>query len=87
MSDCTYSTAAFHLIYLRNGEMLLSKKHYNHWREIQDEYENYLTDLYFSDCDAIIQFFQDDFREEEKYPFSKSEILRFAESKNLVLST
>lgn len=81
------SDVVFHLIYLRNGEMILSKKHYNSWHEIQDEYENYMTDLPFMNCEDIINFFEDDFCEGHEFPFSKNEILNFAESDDIIIST
>jgi RNA 2',3'-cyclic 3'-phosphodiesterase len=34
-----------HLVYLRDGRMLLTKKVYRDWRVIQDEYEDYMTSL------------------------------------------
>lgn len=81
------SNSVFHLIYLRSGNMILSKKHYNSWREIQDEYDNYMADLSFMTCEDIINFFEDDFVEENKFPFSKNQILNFAESDDIIIST
>lgn len=77
----------FQLIYLTNGKLILSKKHYNSWHEIQDEYENYMTNLSFMTCEDIINFFKDDFGEEYNFPFSKNEILNFAKSDDIIIST
>ncbi len=35
----------FHLIFLRVGAVLLSRKPYADWREIQDEWDDYMTSL------------------------------------------
>lgn len=79
--------SSFILIYLRNGEIILSKKYYNSWREIQDEYENYMADLLFMSCEDIIDFFEDDFGEDHRFPFSKNEILNFAKSDDIIISS
>ena len=34
-----------HLVYLRSGRLVITKKAYANWREIQDEYEEYMTNL------------------------------------------
>lgn len=81
------SDVVFHLIYLRSGEIILSKKCYNSWREIQDEYENYMTDLLFMSCEDIIDFFKDDFGVGHRFPFSKNEILNFAKSDDIIMSS
>lgn len=77
----------FHLIYLRNGKLILSKKHYNSWHEIQNEYSDYMTDLSFSSCEDIIKFFENDFSEENEFPLSIKQILDFAESNDIIIST
>ena len=46
------------IIYLNDG-MLLSKKEYSCWKEIQDEYyEKYITNLEPMSCDEMIFFFE-----------------------------
>mmetsp|Transcript_21530 Transcript_21530/g.29982 ORF Transcript_21530/g.29982 Transcript_21530/m.29982 type:complete len:81 (+) Transcript_21530:98-340(+) len=37
----------FNLIFLRSDKMLLSRKQYSDWREIQDEYDDYMASLDF----------------------------------------
>ena len=37
--------ALLHIVYLRSGSMLLTKKQYRDWREIQDEFEEYQASL------------------------------------------
>lgn len=70
------------LIYLDNGDMVLTKKAYQDWREIQDEYrEHYQANLMPLTCEDIIDFFEMDFKEEIYWPFSKNEIIQFFEGK------
>jgi len=84
--DRTMYDAVFHLIYLRNAGMVLSKKHYNSWYEIQDEYEDYATSIPFMSCNEIIRFFEEDFKKESEFPFSKEQILNFAQSDDMTIS-
>ena len=37
----------YNLIFLRTGKLLLSRKQYSNWREIQDEYDDYMASLDF----------------------------------------
>jgi hypothetical protein len=75
------------LIYLE-GNILLSKKVYNDWREIQEEYyENFKTSLIPMTCEDIISFFQEDFKDEDRWPFSKSRIISFFEGEEIVISS
>lgn len=70
------------LIYLDNGDMVLTKKAYHDWREIQDEYwEHYQTNLVPLTCEELIDFFEMDFKEETNWPFSKNKIIQFFEGK------
>jgi hypothetical protein len=34
-----------HIVYLRRGAMLLTKKPYQDWREIQEDFEDYVASL------------------------------------------
>jgi hypothetical protein len=52
----------FHVVYLRSGRVLLSRKCYGTWREIQDEYSDYMTSLGPWPVSDIVQFLKD------KYP-------------------
>ncbi len=81
------SNKILHLIYLRTGEMLLSKKEYSHWEEIQDEYEHYMTDLAFDSCEDLISFFELDFGDECCWLFSKNELFDFMKSDEIVIAT
>ena len=76
-----------HLIYLRSGGgILVSKKHYASWRDIQDEYENYMTSLGPWTTEKIIDFFRVDWGEDEtQWPFSPMQIHQFAQSNEQIL--
>ena len=68
------------LIYLAHG-VVLSKKPYRSWQEIQAEYrEDYITSLAPMTCEETICFFKDDFGEETDWPFSRRELVHFFES-------
>ncbi len=75
------------LIYLRSGEVLLSKKQYTGWQEISDEYEQYMTDMCFGTVEDVVSFFALDFGVESEWPFSKQEIVGFIDSDKPVVST
>ena len=83
MEKCKKAT----LIYLEDG-MLLSKKDYSSWKEIQDEYyEKYTTNLTPMTCQDMISFFEMDFGDEEYWPFSRKRIVKFFESDELVIQS
>jgi hypothetical protein len=68
-----------HIVYLRTGPMLLTKKQYRTWREIQDEYSDYMTSLGPWTASDLVEFLK------EEYPldFTQDEsdrITRFFES-------
>ena len=72
------------VIYLED-RMILSKKEYTHWREVQDEYPTYKTSLVPLTCEEIIGFFEEDFKEEEHWPFSRKSIIDFFECNESVI--
>jgi len=78
------SNKAYYII-LENT-VLLSKKEYSDWREIQDEYyENYKTNFPPLTFDELLQYFNDDFKEEKHWPFKKESIIEFFESDDIIL--
>lgn len=75
------------IIYLYDC-VLLSKKEYLGWREIQDEYyEKYMANLPPMSCEEIICFFEEDFMQEENWPFSRKRIVDFFISDELVIQS
>ena len=63
-----------HIIYTKDG-MLLSKKHYDSWRQIQDEYEHFKTSLGPWNVDEVISYLSDDYSDLE--PNAKEQVNRF----------
>jgi hypothetical protein len=79
-------TSRAYVIYLRPDGMLLSKKQYSDWREIQDEYENYMTSLGSFSIDELVMFLSEQYGTDEgNWGFSQEEIRSFMESDALVL--
>lgn len=66
--------------------MVLSKKIYSGWRDVQEEYyDKYKANLSPMTCTEVIQFFEEDFKEEENWPFSRNDIVAFFNSNDLVM--
>ena len=75
------------IIYL-DEDMLLSKKEYSSWKEVQDEYyEEYVTNLVPMSCEQILAFFEEDFKQEENWPFSRKRIIEFFENDEIVIKS
>lgn len=73
------------IIYLADS-VVLSKNKYSDWKEIQDEYgEKYKTNLLPLTRDEIIDFFREDFNQEENWPFTKKQIVNFFEGTESVI--
>ncbi|MBQ8314154.1 MAG: hypothetical protein IJ427_14325 [Lachnospiraceae bacterium] len=73
------------VVYLEDG-MLISKKEYSCWKEIQDEYyEKYITSFKPWSCEEIISFFEDDLGAEENWPFSRKRIIEFFRSDEILI--
>ena len=76
-----------HLIYLRAGGMILSKRAYSDWREIQDEYECYMTSLGPLSEDELVDFLACQYGADEAgWGFSRAEVRAFMESDAEVLA-
>jgi hypothetical protein len=56
----------FHLVYLRSGAVLLTRKPYADWREIQDEWDDYMTSLGPWTAGDVLEFFREDFGDETR---------------------
>ena len=75
-----------YVIYLRNGSIVLSKKNYSSWREIQDEYTDYMTSLGPWVLEDILNFFEQEYGNEDRdWAFTRKQIEAFSESKDVVL--
>jgi len=67
--------------------MLLSRKRYSDWREIQDEYESYMTSVGPFSLEELLSFLSEQYgNDEEKWGFSGEEIRSFMESDRVVLA-
>lgn len=76
-----------YLIYLEDA-LLLSKKKYSNWYEIQDEYcKKFKTSLVPMTYEEIISFFTDDFGEERNWPFSNKIIQDFFSGEMITISS
>lgn len=65
------------LVYLETG-LLLTRKEYNDWKEIEEEYwDIYTANLEPMTAEELMEYFQWDFHGEERWPFSRREILDF----------
>ena len=76
-----------HLIYLRSGETLISRKPYADWREIQDEYEDYMTSLGPFSEEGLIEFLSAEYGDESRRGFTAREIHDFMHTNALVLKS
>lgn len=73
------------IIYLDDC-VILSKKNYSNWMEVQEEYyDKYKANLSPMTCEEVIKFFEEDFKEEKNWPFSRDDIIEFFNSKELVM--
>lgn len=68
------------LIYLVTGDMVLTKRSYSDWREIQAEYMGYQTSLPDMTYEKLTNFFADDFGAEENWPIDPKDLREFFES-------
>lgn len=74
-----------YLIYLRNGPLVLSKVRYAGWRDIQDDYEHYMTSLGPGNEDDIVSFLKDEYKDESGWAFSQQQIQAFMRSQEFLL--
>ena len=76
-----------YMIFLEN-EILLSKKIYTHWMEIQTEYyESFKTNFAAMTYEEIVDYFTCDYGENDsRWPFSKKKLKDFILGTELVIS-
>lgn len=66
--------------------MLLSKQQYSDWREIQDEYEEYVTSLGPFTEEELVDFLSEEYgRDDAKWGFTREEVGGFMRSDAVVL--
>ncbi len=72
-------------VILEDG-ILLSKKDYKHWREIQDEYyETFKASLGPWTYEELICYLEDDLKNENRWPFVKDKLNDFFKDNEIVL--
>jgi hypothetical protein len=77
-----------HLIYLRPGGMILSRKSYSDWREIQAEYEDYMTSLGLFSEEGLLDFFSEEYGgDDARWAFSRERMREFMRSDAAVLES
>ena len=67
------------------SNILLSKRKYNNWREIQEEYyDDFKASMGPWSYEEIISYLEDDFNDENKWPFIKENLIDFFESNEII---
>ena len=81
-------TDSAYMIFL-DDKVLLSKKQYSHWREIQDEYyEHFKTSFTAMTCREIIQYYEDDYGTDDiTWPFTRKTLLDYFDSEDIILQS
>jgi hypothetical protein len=66
-----------HLVFLRSG-LLLSKRRYSSWREIQDEFDGYHASLGPWTAEEIRDYFEHDYSaDDSRWPLSRDQLAAF----------
>ena len=52
----------YNLIFLRNSKVILSKKTYYDWKEIQTEFDDYMSSLEFETSDVLIEYLSSNYK-------------------------
>ena len=74
-----------HIIYLRSGWMLVSKKRYPTWRQIQEEFPDFMTSLGPWPFSDVLKFLEDEYSTRYKAT-DAMRIQRFLETKYQTLA-
>ena len=70
-----------HLVFLRSGPLLIVKRPNVDWRQLQDDYEDFMTSLGPWTASEIASYFFDDYTDDDsKWPFSIQVISDFFSS-------
>ena len=76
-----------HYIILKN-RILLSKKEYSDWREIQEEYgEEFMTCFWSVVYKDLVEYFEGDFGDESNWPFTQENMNDFLANNELTLQS
>lgn len=74
-----------YIVYLRSDEIVLTKKRYASWREIQGEYDDYMTSLGPWTATQTAQFIETEYPESP--PFTHGQVESFMQSAHTVISS
>jgi hypothetical protein len=70
-------TPTAHLVFCRS-RTVLTKKGYADWRQVQDEYEDYMTSLGPCSEAEWVEYFADEYGpDDSRWPFSRAEMTAF----------
>ena len=69
---------SYNLIFLRNSKVVLSKKNYSDWKEIQNEFEEYMSSLDFESVEDLIDYLNLDYKVEPE--LIKSQLIKIENS-------
>jgi membrane protease YdiL (CAAX protease family) len=77
-----------HLVYLRPDGLLLTRKPYADWREIQDDHADYMTSLGPFDEDDLIEFLTNEYgADDAHWAFTRTQLRDFIASDATVLKS
>ncbi len=62
----------FNLIFLKSDKVLVSQKQYSDWKEIQNEFDDYMANVGFDSIDEIKEFIQFDYKLTEEKALRES---------------
>lgn len=75
-----------HLVFLRRGSILMVKRPEAEWRELQDEYADYMVSLGPWSESAICGYFALDYGEDDsRWPFARTAIEAFMQTDGAVM--
>ena len=75
-----------HLVFLRTGGLLLVKRPETDWRQLQDEYAEYMASLGPWTAAEIAEHFTLDYTEDDaRWPFTRRAITEFMQSPGLLV--
>ena len=70
-----------HLVFLRSGEVVMTRRVYADWREIQDELDGFMTSLGPWTEDELTGFLENQYgADEARWPFTRADVAAFMRS-------
>jgi ribosomal protein S18 len=77
---------SYNLIFLRNSKVILSKKTYSDWKEIQTEFNDYMSSLDFKSTEDLIEYLTSDYKISSEQLQEQVDKIETAESKQIELN-